>query len=43
MNSKIILVDGLPGTGKSSFSQEISFQLRARGREALWYYEIHKK
>jgi hypothetical protein len=36
---KLILVDGLPGTGKSTLSQEISLQLRANGIEAALYFE----
>lgn len=42
MNTKLILVDGLPGSGKSSTSQFICDQLRRNGIDGRWYYEGEK-
>ncbi|MFH1571808.1 MAG: hypothetical protein ABIL09_27710, partial [Gemmatimonadota bacterium] len=39
MDGKLILVDGLPGSGKSSTAQFICDQLQRRGLQARWYYE----
>ena len=39
MNGKLILVEGLPGSGKSSTSQFICDQLQRSGHKARWYYE----
>jgi len=37
--SKLILVEGLPGSGKSSTSQFICDQLWRNGEQSRWYYE----
>jgi thymidylate kinase len=39
LNTKLIIVDGLPGSGKSSTSQFICDQLQRNGRKSRWYYE----
>lgn len=36
---RIILVDGMPGTGKSTVSQFINLQLNANNRPAFWCHE----
>ncbi|TWU12549.1 hypothetical protein CA54_13730 [Symmachiella macrocystis] len=36
---RIILVDGMPGTGKSTLSQFIFRQLRSDGQPVEWYHE----
>lgn len=36
---RLIFVDGLPGSGKSSTSQRLCFHLRRLGRPARWYFE----
>lgn len=35
----LILVEGMPGTGKSTVSQFIDLQLRANGRPSCWWHE----
>ncbi|MGB0504810.1 MAG: hypothetical protein ACPGGK_01320 [Pikeienuella sp.] len=40
METKLVLVDGLPGIGKSTASQWISNQLNLNGYAARWHYEI---
>jgi hypothetical protein len=37
---KLIIVDGLPGSGKSTAAQWISEQLLSNGYSAKWHYEI---
>ncbi|MEW4491103.1 hypothetical protein AB1L42_23710 [Thalassoglobus sp. JC818] len=37
--SKLILVDGMPGTGKSTLSQFILLEMRARGQTTRWWHE----
>ena len=37
--SQLILVDGMPGTGKSTLSQLIHRKLRAAGRRTVWCHE----
>jgi thymidylate kinase len=39
MDSKLILVEGNPGSGKSSTSQFINDQLRRNGITSRWYHE----
>jgi hypothetical protein len=39
IDTKLILVEGCPGSGKSSTSQHIARQLQAAGVECRWYYE----
>lgn len=39
MDSKLILVEGNPGSGKSSTSQLINDQLRRNGITSRWYHE----
>lgn len=39
MIPRLILVEGLPGCGKSTTAQFIAIQLRRSGRAARWYYE----
>ena len=39
MDGKLILVEGLPGSGKSSTAQFICDQLQRNGHRARWYYE----
>jgi hypothetical protein len=38
-NTRIILVEGMPGTGKSTVSQFIHQQLQANGRPSFWCHE----
>ena len=39
MDSRLIFVEGLPGSGKSSTSQFICNQLRRHGQRGRWYHE----
>ncbi|MEG0774998.1 hypothetical protein [Clostridium sp.] len=39
-NSKLIIVEGLPGSGKSTIAQFIAHQLQRNNEEAQWYYEV---
>lgn len=39
MEHRLILVEGLPGSGKSSTAQFICDQLQRNGHKARWYYE----
>ena len=39
LNTKLILVDGLPGSGKSTTAQFICDQLQRSGLRSRWYYE----
>ena len=39
MDTKLILVDGMPGTGKSTVAQFIYLRLRGGGVPAKWYHE----
>ena len=39
LNTKLILVDGLPGSGKSTTAQFICDQLQRNGLRSRWYYE----
>jgi hypothetical protein len=38
-DQKLILVEGMPGTGKSTVAQFVSTQLRAAGRPSSWCHE----
>ncbi len=38
-DTRIILVEGMPGTGKSTVSQFINLQLNANGQPAYWCHE----
>ena len=38
-DTNLILVEGMPGTGKSTVSQFIHLQLRAVGRRSCWWHE----
>lgn len=37
--TKLILVEGIPGTGKSTLAHALLRQLRAQGHAARWWYE----
>ena len=39
MDTKLVLVDGMPGTGKSTVSQFINMQLRDNGFSSQWHHE----
>jgi hypothetical protein len=38
--ARLVLVDGLPGTGKSSMAHLLCLHLQRHGRAARWYWEI---
>ncbi len=38
-SSRLILIDGLPGSGKSTTAQYLAMQLQRNGFEARWFYE----
>ena len=38
-NTKLILVEGIPGTGKSTIAQFIAIQLEKNGKKVKWYHE----
>jgi thymidylate kinase len=42
INTKLILVDGITGSGKSSTAHFIKRQLEKNGLKAVWFYEIQK-
>lgn len=37
--SKLILIEGIPGSGKSTITQAISINLEASGIKHKWWYE----
>jgi hypothetical protein len=39
MDTKVVLVDGIPGAGKSVAAQTIARRLRAAGQPVRWWYE----
>lgn len=39
-NSKLIMIEGLPGSGKSTIAQFVAHQLKGNGIKAEWYYEV---
>ena len=39
MNAKLILIEGIPGSGKSVAAQTIARRLREAGRPGRWWYE----
>jgi len=39
LNTKLILVEGIPGTGKSTMAQFIAIQLEKNGKKVKWYHE----
>jgi hypothetical protein len=41
LNTKLILVDGLPGSGKSTTAQWLELQLRRNGFAAHWIHEAN--
>ncbi|MBD3308848.1 hypothetical protein GF339_20750 [candidate division KSB3 bacterium] len=42
INTKLILVDGLPGSGKSTIAQFIALQVEKNGIRARWFYELEQ-
>lgn len=40
LSSKLIIVEGLPGSGKSTIAQFIAHQLQGNNIKAQWYYEV---
>ncbi|MCA9022781.1 MAG: AAA family ATPase, partial [Planctomycetaceae bacterium] len=38
-DTRIILVEGMPGTGKSTVSQFVHQHLQTRGYDSYWYHE----
>ena len=42
MDTQLILVDGIPGSGKSSLAQSISAGFEEQGVPCRWYHEEHK-
>ena len=42
MNHKLILIDGISGSGKSTTAQYINWQLNSNNIPATWYYEDEK-
>jgi len=41
-SSKLIFVDGLPGSGKSATAQFVALQLQRNKLEARWFYEVEE-
>lgn len=39
MKNRIIMIDGIPGSGKSATAQFISHQLNSNGIPAEWYHD----
>jgi hypothetical protein len=39
MTTRLVLVEGFPGCGKSATAQWLARQLRRAGRQAVWFYE----
>jgi hypothetical protein len=39
LDTKLIVLDGLSGSGKSTFCQWLELQLRRNGRSARWLHE----
>ncbi|MGZ4107406.1 MAG: hypothetical protein ACXVDE_06690 [Tumebacillaceae bacterium] len=42
-DTQLILVEGIPGSGKSTNSRFLSIQMERNGRPVTWYHEIAKK
>ena len=42
LDTKLIMVEGLPGSGKSTTSQYIALQLKENGLPARWFHEAEK-
>lgn len=40
--SKLIFVDGLPGSGKSTTAQFVALQLQKHNLKARWFYEVEE-
>jgi thymidylate kinase len=40
MPARLIVVEGLPGSGKSTFSQALTHAFEAAGTNARWYSEL---
>ena len=40
MGHKIVLVEGIPGLGKSAIAQEITLQLKKNNIHAIWFHEM---
>jgi adenylate kinase family enzyme len=38
-DTKLIILDGLPGSGKSTTAQWLELQLQRNGFDAQWYWE----
>ena len=42
INTKLILVDGITGSGKSTTAHFIARQMEKNGIKVKWYYEVEK-
>jgi hypothetical protein len=40
--TRLVLIEGLPGSGKSTTAQWVARQLERQGRAAEWFYEMQK-
>ena len=39
--TRLVFVEGLPGSGKTSTAKNLARSLRRKGLEATWFHELH--